>query len=308
MRVILVGAGAVGGLLGAMLARSGVDVAFVARGATRDVLRSSGVRVRTPDECFETGPFEAEENPEMLAPPDTVFVTVKSWQVKGIAPRLRSWSAPAVVPLQNGVLAAEVLAESLGDAPVLGGLCHVLASADAPGEVTVRGAPLRIALGERSGGSSPRVDMLAAALRAAGVTVAIPADIRIDLWEKLLFVGPMGLVGASTGLAAGEYRALAKSRGLLEGAMAEVARVAGAHGVRVSDDAIVNALARLDALPPDARTSMQRDLEAGRQSELEEQVGVIVRMAESAGIDAPIHRVLYAARAAQAAQAAAALP
>jgi 2-dehydropantoate 2-reductase len=79
--------------------------------------------------------------------------------------------------------------------------------------------------------------------------------------------------------------------------------VAAAQGVRVSDDAIAKALSRLDALPPDARTSMQRDLEAGRQSELEEQVGVIVRMAESAGIDAPIHRVLYAARAAQAAQA-----
>ena len=299
---MIVGAGAVGALLGAMLARAGADVAFVARGATRARLRDKGISVSTPDGSFDAGPFEAEEEPAALAAADAVFVATKSFQVADLAPRLAPLVAGdgVAVPLQTGVDAAEQLASALGESRVLGGLSHVLAQASAPGEVKVSGGRLRVTFGELPSSTAaaplitPRVRALGDVLSAAGVAVHLADDVRVELWEKLLFVGPMGLVGAATGLTADRYRARSDTRALLEEAMTEVARVAGARGVSVQPDAVASALARLDSLPAGASTSMQKDLLARRPSEIEEQVGAVVRSAAAHGVDAPVHRTLYA--------------
>jgi 2-dehydropantoate 2-reductase len=310
MRVTIVGAGAVGGLLGAMLARSGTEVTFVARGPTRERIARAGIRLSGPGGISDVGPFVAEEDPAKLPAADGVIVAVKSWQLQAIAPRLAPLVGPATVvaSLQNGVEAADTLIQALGEAAVIGGLCHVLASSEAPGQVCVRGAPLRVTLGELGGGSSPRVETLAATLRTAGVTVAVSGDIRAAIWEKLLFVGPMGMIGAATGMAVDHFRCIPASRRLLVEAMAEVRSVALSHGIRVPEEATAAALERLDALPDGSKASMQRDLEAGRHSELEEQVGAVVRLATRAGLDVPVHRVLYAALAARAELAAGTQP
>jgi 2-dehydropantoate 2-reductase len=279
-----------------MLARAGADVAFVARGATRARLRATGVTVTTPDGGFDAGPFEVEEDPAALAPADAVFVATKSFQVAALAAGLAPLVAGGgvVVPLQNGVEAAEQLASALGAARVLGGLCHVLAQAVAPGEVKVSGGRLRVTFGELAGPVTARARAIGDALAAAGVAVDVADDVRVELWEKLLFVGPMGLVGAATGLTADRYRGRPDTRALLEEAMNEVARVAQARGVSVRADAVASALARLDSLPAGASTSMQKDLLAKRPSEIEEQIGAVVRSAAAHGVDAPVHRALYA--------------
>ena len=296
MRIVVVGAGAVGSLLGAMLARGGAEVAFVARGETRDRLRSVGVDAAGPDGALHQGPFEAEAEPDRVAPADAVFVSVKSFQLRALAPRLAPLLRPegVIVSLLNGIDASDVLAEAIGDAPVLGGLCHVLASSTGPAQVAWKGLPLRVALGELAGGSSARVERLGEALRAGGVTVSIEPNIRVALWEKLLFVGPLGMVGAATSLPP------SRTRELLEAAMHEVRRVAAARGVTVPEASVAAALARVDALPEGSRTSMHRDLDANRPSELGEQVGTIARLARELSVDAPIHRVLYAVLSARA--------
>ncbi len=300
-RFIVVGAGAVGGLLGASFAQHGADVAFLARGATRDRLRTLGLRVRRGDTVTEVGPLEAESESARLAPADVVFLCVKSWQVAPLAAELGPMLRPGgvIVPLQNGLEAADTLTMAVGADRVLGGLCYVIAAVEGV-EIVVRGPPLRIVLGELAGGHSARVEAVANALRAAAVTVDTPSDVRCQIWEKLLFVGPLGMVGAALGMPAGQFRALPESRALVADAMREVATLAGAHGARVGTDAVDAALARLDGLPADAATSMHRDLEAGRPSELEEQVGAVVRAAARVGVAAPIHSVLYRQLAARA--------
>jgi 2-dehydropantoate 2-reductase len=146
------------------------------------------------------------------------------------------------------------------------------------------------------------VEALSAALRAAGVVVSVSEDIRVALWEKLLFVGPMGMIGAATGMTVDRFRALADARALLVEAMEEVRSVALAQGARVPEGSVAGALARLDALPEGSISSMHRDLYAGRLSELNEQVGIVVRLASGAGLSVPVHRVLYAVLAARAAR------
>src|SRR6266702_977214 len=180
MRVAVVGAGGVGGLVGGLLAHAGLEVAFVARGAQLAALRERGLRVDSPRAAFHLPRVEAAEDPGALAPADVVLVAVKGWQVREVASRLTALCKPDgfALPLENGVEAASALARALGDARVVGGLCHLFAWLDEPGVVKHAGELLRITVGERQGGASERLERLAGAPRAGRRRAVARADPR----------------------------------------------------------------------------------------------------------------------------------
>jgi len=296
VRIVVVGAGGVGGLVGGMLARAGHRVAFVARGAQLAALREGGLRVEGPRGSFHLPQVEVSEDPASLAPADAVLVCVKGWQVRDVAPRLSPLleTGGFAVPLQNGVGAAAELARALGEQRVVGGLIHVLVKIEAPGLVRHVAEPLLVTLGERGGGSSPRVEALASALRGANVDVRVTDDVEAAAWEKFLFIDPVSAVGSAARTPLGVLRTVPETRALIVAAMREIVEVGRVRGVRLAADALDRAVALVDRLPPEATASMQRDVIAGRPSELEDQVGSVVRMAREAGVPAPVHEVLYA--------------
>jgi 2-dehydropantoate 2-reductase len=296
MRIVVVGAGGVGGLIGGLLAKSGADVAFVARGRQLEALRTRGLRVEGPRGTFTLSQVSASDDPSQLTAADVVLVAVKSWQVEEIAPRLRPLLAHDgyVVPLENGVEAADTLAAALGEERVAGGLCAMFAWLEEPGVVKHAGAVVRVVLGERRMGSSPRLGRLAAQLTAANVDVELTPDIDAATWEKFLFIASFGAVAAITRAPAGVVRALPETRQLLVSAMEEVATLARARGVRLRQDAVARALDMVEALAPETTASMQRDIMAERPSELLDQSGAIVRMAAAARVPAPVHGFLLA--------------
>lgn len=296
MRIVVVGAGGVGGLIGGLLAKSGVDVAFVARGKNLEALRAHGLRVEGPRGTFTLDNVSVSDDPAQLMAADVVLVAVKAWQVAELAPTLRPLLAQGgyVVPLENGVEAAESLVAALGEERVAGGLCAMFAWLDSPGVIKHAGAVVRVVLGERRGAVSPRLERLAAQLTAANVDVEVTPDIDAAMWEKFLFISSFGAVAAVTRAPAGVVRTLPETRQLLIAAMEEVAALARARGVRLREDAVARALGMVDALMPDTTASMQRDIMAGRPSELLDQSGAIVRMAAAARVPAPAHGFLLA--------------
>jgi len=296
MRIVVIGAGGVGGLLAGLLTRAGADVALVARGAQLEALRRDGLSIDSPLGTFRVR-VPAEADPGALAPADAVIVAVKAWQVASVAPTLAPLVAKGgvVVPMQNGVEAADRLAAALGPERVAGGTINVLAWIAAPGRVQHLGGPPRIALGERGAPGSPRLEALAAALRAAVAEAEVTADIDVATWDKFLFVEPWGVVGAASRAPIGVMRTVPETRALLERAMREVDALARARGVRLPAETVASALRRMEAVPIDATVSMQRDLGAGRPSELDDQAGAVVRLARDAGVPAPVHDALYAA-------------
>jgi 2-dehydropantoate 2-reductase len=178
---------------------------------------------------------------------------------------------------------------------VCGGLCHVFAWIAGPGSIKTAGGPARVTMGELDGGGRARLEELSTALRSAGVDSAVVPDVRAAIWEKLLFVGPLGAVGAAARSPAGVLRSTPETRALLEKAMREIEAVARARGVSVAQGAVASALARVDSLPPDATTSLHRDLVAARPSELDDLVGAVVRAAAQTRTPAPAHEFLWAA-------------
>jgi 2-dehydropantoate 2-reductase len=300
MRIAIVGAGGVGGLLAGLLARAGTEVALLTRGAHAEAIRRDGLHVDSPLGKFSARVAAVAEDPGALGHADAVLVAVKAWQVADLAPRLAPLVAGAgvAVPLQNGVEAAGRLAAALGEERVAGGLIAVLSWVERPGAVKHLGFPPRIKVGERgarAGAESARLGALAAALRAAGAEAEVVADVEAATWEKFLLIEPWGAVSAAARAPAGVVRSVPESRALLSRAQEELAALARARGVALPEGAVARALAMIDGVPFEATASMQRDLSAGLPSELEDQVGAVVRLAREVGTPVPVHETLYAA-------------
>jgi 2-dehydropantoate 2-reductase len=298
MRIAIAGAGGVGGLLGGLLARSGEEVAVVARGAHAEAIREGGLRVTSPLGTFAARVARVADDPAALGTADVVLVAVKAWQVADLAPRLAPLlsGGGVAVPLQNGVEAAGRLAAALGEDRVAGGLVSVLSWIDGPGSVKHVGGPPRVKLGERgsrAGSPTERLDALAAALRRAGADVEVVADFERALWEKFLLIEPWGAVAAAARAPIGVVRTVPETRALLLRAQEELAALARARGAALDAGALSRAVAVIDGAPFDATASMQRDLGAGRPSELDDQVGAVVRLARESKVAVPVHEALH---------------
>ena len=301
MRIVVVGTGGVGALFGGRLAQAGEDVVFLARGATLRALRQDGLQVASIDGDFHLPRVHATDSPAEVGPADAVLVAVKAWQVLDVARQLRQLLGPAtlVVPLQNGVEAADQLAAEAGWEHVLGGFCRVIAQQVAPARYQHTGVAPSVAFGALHGTPAGDVAALQAAFRRAGITVEEPADLLLALWEKFLFVSPFGTVGAAARAPIGELLRLPETHGLLAACLAEVVAVSVAQGVALSDASVARVWQLYAQTPAGGTSSMQRDLLAGRPSELEAQPGAVVRLGRRYGVPTPVHDVLYAALRAQ---------
>lgn len=301
MRVAVVGAGAVGGVFGARLAAAGHDVTFIARGATLAALRADGLHLDSVHGNVHLSPAQATDDPAAIGTVDLVLVGVKATQVAGVAPSLAPLLAPhtAVIPLQNGVEASVQLAAALGAGHVLEGLCRVIAEQVGPGRIRHMAVTPLLEFGPRAGhppheAVAAQIPRIAEAFNAAGMQALLPADMAVALWEKFLFIEPIGVVGAATGEPFGVVRSVPETRALIDRALDEVIEVGRAVGVAWPDDAKSAVWKRYDGLPPDERTSMARDLLARRRTEFDAQTGAVVRLGARYGVATPVHDVLRA--------------
>ena len=297
MRVAVVGAGGVGGYFGGKLAHGGTDVVFVARGATLAALRTRGLRVESIKGDFAIDPVQATDDPGAIGAVDAILLTVKAWQipeaVASIKPMVKNETA--VIPLENGMEAPQQIAQILGSKHALGGLCAIVSFAVAPGHIRHIGADPFIMFGELDNRPSERVEKLRGAFENAGVRAEVPPDIHRSMWSKFLFIAPMSAVGAATRAPIGVWRSMPETRELVTRALREVLAVAAARDVDLGDDAVERTLDRYDALPPESTSSLQRDVMDARPSELDAQLGAVVRMGAEKGTPTPVFDTVYRA-------------
>ena len=295
MRIAVVGVGAVGGYFGGHLAHGGADVTFVDRGRTLAALRANGLEVDDLKDSFVVRPVKATDDPRQAGRVDAVLLAVKGWQVAGAIETVRPLlSADSIViPVMDGVEAPDQLAAAFGKSRAGGGVAIMFGAVVAPGHVRNKLAHTSIAIGELDGSMSERMINLHRAFESGGVACTISSDIISARWQKLLLVGPWSAVGAVTRAPLGVVRTIPETRRMLEAAMTEVAALARARGAKLPNDAVQLALAELDQGPAYAVGNM-RDVLNGRPSELETEVGAIVRLGRAAGVQLPIHTYLHA--------------
>lgn len=297
MRIAVFGTGGVGGYFGGRLAQAGEEVIFIARGEHLRAIIERGLRVDSIKGDFVIQPAQATDNPAEVGPVDAILVGVKAWDVPEAAQLMRPMVGPEtfVVPLENGVEAPDQLAEVLGREHVLGGLCKIISAIVAPGHIRHAGIDPYIAFGELDGHKSERAERLRQAFaKATGVTAEVSDDIQAAMWEKFVFIAAISGVGAVTRAPAGVIRSLPETRQMLEQAMHEILAVARARGVALSDEVIPQTMAFIDAIPADGTASMQRDIIAGRPSELDYQNGTVARLGRELGVPTPVNAFIYA--------------
>ncbi|TQN38128.1 2-dehydropantoate 2-reductase [Blastococcus colisei] len=278
LRVAILGPGGVGGMLGALLAREGHAVTCLARPETAQHIQRHGLTLSS--DRFGELSAAATGTTRLDQPADVCLVTPKATQLEAALERLPAdvLGTAVLVPLLNGIDHLDLLRERYPAARTVAGAIQVAAHRTAPGTVRHDGSMAAVTL-------APGAEQLADALRVTGLDVAVRPDERGLLWAKLSFLAPLALLTTSLAAPVGAVREQRSED--LRTVVSEVAAAARADG---ADPDPAATLALLDPLPAGMRSSMQRDAEAGRPTELEAIGGAVLRAAERHGVDVPVTR------------------
>lgn len=306
MNILVVGAGGAGGYFAARWAEIGHDVTVVARGQQLRAIQASGITLRTPSGDAVVPVRAVERADDTMEPFDFVLFATKTWQLPDALPL----AAPAVGPdtallgVQNGVDSVAVIAKAFPAANVLGGTCHIISMLEGPGIIRHASLLPTITFGELSGGISPRITELVDQLSVPDLVRMIASEnVQVDLWRKFLFFAAASSVGSVTRSPMNVLRAMPASRALLESAVQEVYTMARAYDVALPPESVADTLAFIDAIPAGGTSSTQRDVIAGRPSELDALAGSMVRLGRERGVPTPVYDVLYGALVPQEAKA-----
>jgi 2-dehydropantoate 2-reductase len=296
MRVLIVGAGGVGGYFGAKLARAGIPVTILARGAHLAAIQRDGLRVRSAVDGESVAKVTAVADVDGLPPADAVLFCVKSFDTETAAAAIRPavGADTAVVSLQNGVDNEETLERVLGPGRVVGGVAYVFATIDSPGVIAHRFAG-HVVFGELDGRPSPRLEALRAAFTTAGVRAEVSPDIRRALWQKYVMISAQAGMTALSRAPIGVIRSVPQSRQMYRRIVEELAALARASGIDLGADVVENVMKAADSLAPEAYSSLHHDLTQGRRLELETLHGHAVRLGERLGVPTPMVFAVYAA-------------
>ena len=312
MKIVIAGAGAIGGYIGARLAKAGADVVLFARGPHLRAMEENGLRVVSPDGDFEVRPAVTGDL-ATIGPADVVFLGVKAHGLTQLAPGLRQLYKPdtVVVSTQNGIpwwyfqgLGGELdglrlehvdpggaIAAAIEPERVIGSLAYFATDVAEPG-VIHHTEGNKMSLGEPNGTRTERSKAIAEALIAAGLRCPVSTRFRHEIWVKLLGNVAFNPISALTGGTLEQLVRHAGTAALVRDIMAETEAVAGKLGIELSIS-IDQRMAGAEKVGAH-KTSMLQDYEAGRPMELDAVVGAVIELGHRLGVPTPATRAMYA--------------
>ena len=296
MKIVVYGAGGVGGYFGGRLARAGADVHLVARGEHLDAIRRGGLRVESVHGDFEVD-LPATDDPASIGPCDVVLVTVKSYDTDEVAVELGALlgEETAVVSLQNGLDNEERLSAAIGPDRVLGGVAYVFSTVREPGVIEHTGGPATVTFGELDGTRSERGErLLEWCERADGMDATLSGSIKTVLWEKAAFICAQAGMTAAVRLPLGRIRDAPESWEMYRRIVEEVCRVGRATGVDLPQGTVDRWIEFADGLDGDSYSSLHYDLTHDKPIELEALHGAVVRRGRENDVAVPANEAVYA--------------
>jgi 2-dehydropantoate 2-reductase len=296
MRIAVVGAGGVGGGFGAALAKAGADVTFLARGAHLAAMKSAGLKIQGGRGETHVVPTRATDDPAEIGQVDVVLFCVKLWDVESAGERIKPLigAETAVIPLQNGIDAAERLIPILGKNAVMGGVAQISASIIAPGVIAQVGTFMRMIFGELDGKPSKRGEDFLALCLKAGFEATLSDQIMTELWMKFILLASNSGIVALGRQPIGKLRDDPDIRPIFTAAYREAIAVGRARGIAIPADALERILAATGHFPPTMKPSMALDLDRGNRLELPWLAGKVAELGRQLDVPTPTHSMLYA--------------
>jgi 2-dehydropantoate 2-reductase len=280
MRILVVGAGAVGGYFGGRLLQAGRDVTFLVRPRRAGELAKHGLTIRSSvgDLHQASPPVVLQE--DLAEPFDLVLLSCKAYDLDGAMASFGKAVGPTttILPLLNGMRHIDELGERFGPERVIGGLCVISATLGADGAVVHLNDWHALSFGELDGARSPRIEAIAAALLNAGFDARLSDEIRQEMWEKWVFIATAAGVTCLMRSAVGDYVA-AGAADLALGLLGECASIAAAQGFPLREPAMERGRTSLTAAGSPLKASMLRDIEGGKPVEGDQILGDLLRRA-----------------------------
>ncbi|HXY73079.1 MAG TPA: ketopantoate reductase family protein [Actinomycetota bacterium] len=295
MKVLIVGIGGVGGYVGARLQAAGHEVSFLARGENLRALRTTGLRLESDHGDVTLAKVRAVVDGTEAGPVDAAIFCVKAYDDEPAADVMAGAVAPgtSITSLQNGVENESFLSARFPSATILGGVARIEAWREAPGEFRQRGPQNRLLVGAFRPEDAPAAEALSAAFAPTGIEFVVAKDVESELWFKLMSICAVGGVTAFCRCTIGEARTDERLRGMMVATLEEAQAVATARGIALPRDPIPRLLAYYDdVLDGRLKSSMCRDVEAGRPLEVWWLNGAAVRFGEQAGVPTPVNRAI----------------
>ena len=291
MKILVMGAGAIGSCYGGLLARSGEDVALVARGANAEAIRGHGLSVNSATE----GPFTVRPNviekPDGTWLPDLVLFCVKGYDNEAAMELMVPAIGPStsILTLQNGLGSGDQLADRFGRERILLGAAYIEAERRGPGNVEHYGSRPRIVFGEENGAASDRASMIRQTLQEAGIDAQVSEDIYRDLWSKLVFICSLSGMCCITRSSFAEVLDNPETSALALEVMQEAYVVGRAGGVNLPDDIVKSHMEHFRREKDELVSSMYMDLQAGNRLELSVINGAVSDAGTRVGVPTPLN-------------------
>jgi 2-dehydropantoate 2-reductase len=295
MKILVYGAGGVGGYFGARLAESGNKVSFIARGEHMRAIKESGLQLESINGDITVYPELVTSDIDQVETPDLVLLGVKSWQLPEVASELKKIISrdTIVLPLQNGADNYEKLTEILPKENVLAGLCFIVSYIEKPGKIKHASFQPRIVFGEADNSRSKRTSMISNLFSEAKIDHLNPENIQLEIWKKFLFICTISGIGGLTRVSIDKIRNSAYLLDLMKQTSAEIKSVAIAKDIPLNDEHIEKAFQIIENQPQGTTASTQRDIMEGKPSEIENFNGFIVREGERLGIKTPVNKMIF---------------
>ena len=304
MRYLIVGAGGTGGALAGFLGRAGQEVTIIARGSHLEAIQQQGLTVDLPEESF-TVKLPAYDMAAYLqaraggeAAPDIIFVCLKGYSMAEAVAFLHDAadSHTLIIPILNIYGTGGRLQEQLEDRIVTDGCIYIFSQKGEPGHIKMGGGLFRVIYGLRQGTSEavakvaePVLEKLTEELQVAGAKAVHSHQIEADCFRKFTLISPMASLGAAYGTTAKDVQPGGAYREKFIALVEELMAIARAQDIALPEDMLEINLKLVDNMVPGATSSMQRDVEAGRPSEVDGLTYEVARMAAKAGVKVPVY-------------------
>ena len=296
MRIAAMAAGAVGGYFGARLAAAGHDVFFIARGAHRDAIAKSGLKVESVHGDLHLPKPNVTDDPGKVGPVDIVLFAVKLWDTETAAAAARPLlgADSRLITFQNGVDSVERLSAVLGADRVVGGAAYIATVIGSPGVIKHTSNFAMMRFGRPDKRPDDRLDAFVDAGKAAKLDIALSADINRELWQKFIFLTAMAGTTASMRSPIGPIVADPELRGFFRALMEEAFAVGKVKGISL-DPAFIDERMNFvtSKVEPGMKASMAHDLERGNRIELDWLAGKVRALGKQFGVPTPASDTVY---------------
>lgn len=295
MRYCVIGAGGTGGCIAAYMSKAGKDVTVIARGEHLTKIKERGIRLVRPNREDEYVPVHATDMDHEINTPDIIFVCVKGYSLADIIQYIRkvAGSHTIVIPILNIYGTGSRMQEELPDLMVTDGCIYVAAQISEPGTIQMNGDIFRIVYGVREPEQLCReLFEVRQDLEDSGIEGILSDQIRRDTFQKFCYVSPMAAAGLYYNADASRFQKTGDERDMFVALMKELDALAQAMDIPFQIDIVRNHLAILDALAGNATTSLQRDIAAGKDSEIDGLIMEVVRLGKKYHVPVPMYEMI----------------